>query len=155
MNRYLTICGLAAVSMMLPACATITRGTSQKYAIESTPAQAEVALSTGQKCVTPCKLKLKRKHGFTATFNKPGYETLKAEVKSKFSGGGAAAGAGNILAGGVIGAVVDGTNGSMNNLTPNPLQVTLVPLLGADAPASDAMPPAETSEGAAQPNPQL
>jgi hypothetical protein len=138
--------------MLLPACATITRGTSQKYVIESTPAQAEVALSTGQKCVTPCKLKLKRKHGFTATFNKPGYETLQAQVKSKFSGGGAAAGAGNVLMGGVIGAVVDGTNGSMNNLTPNPLQVTLVPLDGStageamDAPAPDA---------AAQPNPQL
>ena len=58
MKRYLAICGLAAVSMLLPACATVTRGTSQKYAIESTPAQADVALSTGQTCVTPCKLKL-------------------------------------------------------------------------------------------------
>jgi hypothetical protein len=164
-NRYLTICGLAAVSMLLPACATVTRGTSQKFAIVSTPAQAEVALSTGQTCTTPCKLKLKRKHGFTATFNKPGYETLRAEVKSKFSGGGAAAGAGNILAGGVIGAVVDGTNGSMNNLVPNPLTVTLVPVGGAEsvdsaAMAADAPAPAEAPEGAAttadpQPNPQL
>jgi hypothetical protein len=159
-KRYLTICGLAAVSMMLPACATITRGTSQKYMIESTPEQAEVALSTGQKCVTPCKLKLKRKRGFTATFNKPGYETLEAQVKSKFSGGGAAAGAGNILVGGVIGAVVDGTNGSMNNLTPNPLKVTLVPLGGAASAdeasmGMDAPAPAETPEEAAQPNPQL
>jgi hypothetical protein len=137
--------------MMLPACATVTRGTSQKFAIVSTPAQADVALSTGQTCVTPCKLKLKRKHGFTATFNKPGYETLRAEVKSKFSGGGAAAGAGNLLAGGVIGAVVDGTNGSMNNLVPNPLQVTLVPLAGeaGTAPATDE------AEAPAQPNPHL
>jgi hypothetical protein len=85
-------------------------------------------------------------------------------VKSKFSGGGAAAGAGNLLAGGVIGAVVDGTNGSMNNLVPNPLQVTLVPVGGAGeasyAPAADAPAPAEAPEGAAtaadpQPNPQL
>jgi len=165
-KRYISICGLAAVSMLLPACATVTRGTSQKYMIESAPAQAEVALSTGQKCITPCKLKLKRKHGFTATFNKPGYETMQAQVKSKFSGGGAAAGAGNILAGGVIGAVVDGTNGSMNNLTPNPLKVTLVPLADAqitgeastglvDAPATDALAPAESTEAGAQPNPQL
>lgn len=158
MKSYLTICGLAAVSMLLPACATITRGTSQKYVIESTPAQADVALSTGQKCITPCRLKLKRKHGFTATFNKPGYETLQAQVKSKFSGGGAAAGAGNILAGGVIGAVVDGTNGSMNNLVPNPLQVTLVPLSGAGEasyappePVADAPAPAGEPQAAAQP----
>ncbi|HEX8224317.1 MAG TPA: hypothetical protein VF605_10930 [Allosphingosinicella sp.] len=138
MKRYLAISGLAAVSMLLPACATVTRGTSQKYVIESTPAEAQVALSTGQTCVTPCKLKLKRKRGFTATFNKAGYEPLEAQVKSKFSGGGAAAGAGNILAGGIIGAVVDGSNGSMNNLTPNPLQVTLVPVGGMAAEPSDS-----------------
>jgi hypothetical protein len=164
-KRYIAICGLAAVSMLLPACATVTRGTSQKYAIESTPSQAQVALSTGQKCMTPCKLKLKRKHSFTATFNKPGYQTLRAEVKSKFSGGGAAAGAGNILAGGIIGAVVDGSNGSMNNLVPNPLKVTLVPVGDTEhvgdagyAPvvettAADA--PAPAAEAEAQPNPQL
>ena len=167
MKKYLAVCGLAAVSMLLPACATVTRGTSQKYMIESTPAQAEVALSTGQKCITPCKLKLKRKHGFTATFNKAGYEPLKAQVKSKFSGGGAAAGAGNVLIGGIIGAAVDGSSGARNNLTPNPLRVKLVPLEAAanvgeastgpvepvatDAPATDA--PA-TDAPAPQPQPQ-
>jgi hypothetical protein len=158
-KRYLTICGLAAVSMLLPACATVTRGTSQKFSIESMPAEAQVALSTGQRCTTPCRLKLKRKHGFVATFNKPGYQTLRAEVKSKFSGGGAAAGAGNILMGGIIGAAVDGSNGAMNNLTPNPLRVTLVAVgdtehvgEAGNAPVVDT-PSAE--EAAAQPNPQL
>ena len=126
MKRYFAICGLAAVSMLLPACATVTRGTSQKYVIQSTPAQAQVVLSTGQKCTTPCKLKLKRKHSFTAHFTKPGYQPLTAQVKSKFSGGGAAAGAGNLLMGGIIGGAIDGSNGAMNNLTPNPLKVTLV-----------------------------
>jgi PEGA domain len=163
-KRYLAICGLAAATMLLPACATVTRGTSQKFAIESTPAQAEVALSTGQTCITPCKLKLKRKHGFTATFNKPGYETLRAQVKSKFSGGGAAAGAGNLLVGGIIGAAVDGSSGAMNNLTPNPLVVTLVPLGDAqntgEASTGPAEPMAEAPEAAAttddpQPDPQL
>lgn len=154
MKRYLSICGLAAVSMLLPACATITRGTSQKYVIESEPPQADVALSTGQKCVTPCKLKLKRKHDFTATFKKPGYETQQARVKSKFSGGGAAAGAGNILAGGVIGAVVDGTNGSMNNLTPNPLKVTLVPLTDGQNMGESSTGPMEPVADP-QPDPQL
>lgn len=160
MKPYLAICGLAAVSMLLPACATVTRGTKQKYAIESTPAEAQVALSTGQTCVTPCKLKLKRKHGFTATFEKPGYQPLEAQVKSKFSGGGAAAGAGNIIAGGIIGAVVDGSNGSMNNLTPNPLQVTLVPVGGSAMTTDDAAMAADAPEAPAtsddpQPDPQL
>jgi hypothetical protein len=119
------LCCVAVATLLLPACATITRGTKEQFVIESTPAKAEVALSTGQTCVTPCKLKLKRKDGFVATFTKAGYEPTKAEVQSKFSGGGAAAGAGNILVGGVIGAVVDGTNGSLNDLKPNPLKVTL------------------------------
>lgn len=153
MKRYISICGLAAVSMLLPACATITRGTSQKYVIQSEPSEAQVALSTGQKCTTPCKLKLKRKHGFTATVSKSGYETQQAQVKSKFSGGGAAAGAGNILAGGVIGAVVDGTNGSLNNLTPNPLKVTLVPTGEAGMSSLDAPVPEAAADAAAQPNP--
>ena len=137
--------------MLLPACATVTRGTSQKFAIESTPAQADVALSTGQTCTTPCKLKLKRKHGFTASFTKPGYEPLQAQVKSKFSGGGAAAGAGNILIGGVVGAVVDGSSGALNNLTPNPLKVTLVPLGEAQSVGEASMAPAEAAADAPLP----
>ena len=52
------------------------------------------------------------------------------EVDSKLGCGGAVAGAGNIILGGVIGGIVDGTNGSMNNLTPNPLKITLVPVCG-------------------------
>ena len=80
-------------------------------------------------------------------------------MKSKFSGGGAAAGAGNLLMGGIIGAAVDGSSGAMNNLTPNPLRVTLVPLADAqntgEASTGPIDAPAETPEAAAQPNPQL
>jgi hypothetical protein len=134
--------------MLLPACATVTRGTQQKYVIQSTPADAQVVLSTGDKCVTPCVLKLKRKKAFTATFNKDRYQPLKAEVKSKFSGGGAVAGAGNVLIGGVVGAIVDGTNGSMNDLTPNPLMVTMVPVAAVE-PAAEPVADAAVSTTAA------
>ena len=159
------LCCVAIATLLLPACATITRGTKQKYVIESTPTKAEVALSTGVKCVTPCKLKLKRKDGFVATVTKAGFETSKVKVSSKFSGGGAAAGAGNILVGGIIGGIVDGSNGSMNNLTPNPLRVTLKPAgsstgmameaapADADAPmTADAPEAAGAPEAAAKPN---
>lgn len=155
------LCGLAAASLMLPACATVTRGTSQKFNIETTPTAAEVSLSTGQECVSPCKLKLKRKPGFTATVKKEGYQTQTVKVDSKLGGGGAVAGAGNIILGGVIGGIVDGTNGSMNNLTPNPLKVTLVPVVATvepvvtpvgpsaveavPVPASDAAPAADAA----------
>ena len=42
-------------------------------------------------------------------------------------GGGGAALAGNVLLGGIIGGVVDGTNGSLRDLKPNPIMVTLEP----------------------------
>jgi len=125
--RIVAVCGVAAASLLLPACATVTRGTSQKFAIESVPTEANVQLSTGQTCVTPCKLNLKRKHDFVATFSKKGYKTTSANVETKVRGGGIAGAAGNVILGGIIGAAIDGSNGSMNDLTPNPLTVTLQP----------------------------
>jgi hypothetical protein len=128
MKSYLRIGCAALVALNISACATVTRGTKQAYVIESTPAGADVELSTGQKCKTPCALKLKRKHGFTVHMNKAGYEPIEAKVESGVSGGGGVAMAGNLILGGLIGGVVDGTNGSMNDLKPNPLSVILTPL---------------------------
>jgi hypothetical protein len=62
----------------------------------------------------------------TVDITRPGYEPVRATVTSGVSGGGGAAMAGNVLVGGIIGAVIDGTNGSMNELRPNPLKVNLV-----------------------------
>ncbi len=136
--RIAAVCGVAAASLLLPACATITRGTSQKFAIESVPQEADVRLSTGQTCITPCKLNLKRKHDFVATFSKKGYKTTSANVESKVHGGGVAGVAGNVLDGGIIGAAIDGSNGSMNDLRPNPLIVTLQPEDTATPASADA-----------------
>jgi hypothetical protein len=162
------LCGLAAASLLLPACATITRGSSQKFNIDTTPTAANVELSTGQNCVSPCALKLKRKNGFVVTAKKEGFEPAKAIVDSSVRGGGIAGGAGNIIAGGIIGIAVDASSGAMNDLTPNPLHLTLKPIsapavVGAPAtPVADAASTAEpaptaeaapTVEGAAAPAP--
>lgn len=138
------LCGLAAATLLLPACATITRGTSQKFNVETTPSQADVKLSTGQTCVSPCTLNLKRKSKFKVTVSKEGYKTQEAEVHGKLKGGGAAGFAGNAIFGGVIGAGVDAASGASLNLDPNPLKVTLVPIEQASvavaAPATAAVP---------------
>ena len=126
-NNIIKSCGLAAAVVSLSACATVTRGTKETFKIQTTPTAAAVSLSSGETCTSPCALKLKRKLEFTVTANKPGYKTATARVKSKVKGGGIAGGAGNILLGGVIGAVVDGSNGAMRDLTPNPLIMTLEP----------------------------
>jgi hypothetical protein len=125
--------GVLAVSVMLAGCATVTRGTRQTFKIDSTPTAAKVELSNGESCTTPCTLKLKRRPGFTATFTKEGYESQTVKVDSELHGGGVAAGAGNLLLGGVVGGLVDGSNGSLNSLSPNPLQVTLAPTQGQAA----------------------
>ena len=155
MSSFLRLAGVAAVALALPACATITRGTKETYVIETNPVGAQVALSTGQTCVSPCKLKLKRKDEFTAKITKEGYEPVEASVESKIQGGVAIGVAGNIIAGGLIGAVVDGNNGSMLDLTPNPLKVKLIPLKDAvAAPAKEdaAAPTTSSVAGAQQPN---
>ena len=142
MKGYVRVIAAIVVVSNLSACATVVRGTKAKYSINSTPAAADVALSTGQSCVTPCNLKIKRKNGFTATFNKPGYQSQTAHVDSKVSGGGGAAAAGNILAGGIIGGIVDGANGSLNSFYPSKLDVTLIPSpsIAAEATAAATAP---------------
>jgi hypothetical protein len=138
---------IVAASVLLCGCATVTRGTRQTFKIESTPSEAKVELSIGESCVTPCVLKLKRRPGFKATFTKDGFETKTVTVDSEVHGGGVAAGAGNVLIGGIIGGIVDGSNGSLNSLSPNPLQVTLQPALSS-APAATTAPAvsAQTSQ---------
>jgi hypothetical protein len=117
---------LAAVALTVPACATVTRGTSQDFTVESTPPGARVTTSNGFECAaTPCTFRMPRKPGFTATITMDGYVTQEVVVDSKIAGGGAAGAAGNVLVGGPIGLIVDGTSGAMNDLTPNPLAVTL------------------------------
>ena len=76
------------------------------------------------------------KNGFRVTVSHDGYASQEIEVTSGMSGGGAAGMAGNVVFGGVIGAVVDGTSGAMKDLSPNPLVVVL--LTPAQQRAADA-----------------
>jgi hypothetical protein len=142
--RIVAIGSLAAACVLLSACATITRGTNQNFVVQSEPSEANVKLSTGQTCVTPCTLRMKRKSEFVVTVSKEGYQTQETSVHGIVKGGGGAAMAGNVIFGGLIGAGVDASNGSMMNLKPNPLTVTLVPVASAqEAPAAAPAAPAE------------
>lgn len=136
---------LAALAVALSGCATITRGTKTDFTIESTPSGASVTTSNGFSCdATPCTLRVPRKDGFGVEIALDGYETARVQVTSGMSGGGTAGLVGNVLVGGIIGVGVDATSGALNDLSPNPLQVTLVPVAAAsvavvaEAPAADA-----------------
>lgn len=118
---------LLGATLTLPACATMTRGTTQQFTVESIPSGARVSTSNGFTCAaTPCVLRLPRKDAFTATIEMDGYVTQTHQVESGMSGAGGAAMAGNVLIGGVIGAGVDVASGALNDLKPNPLSVTLL-----------------------------
>jgi hypothetical protein len=114
---------LSIVSINLAGCATVINGTSTDYVVKTTPAGATVKFTGGQECTTPCTLELKRKTDVRADITLAGHKPTYVLIQSKFGG----AGLGNIVAGGIIGGIVDGSNGASNKLNPNPLIVELVP----------------------------
>lgn len=131
----------------LAACATVTRGTTEAFVVETTPSGASVTTSLGLSCgPTPCAIpKVKRESEFTVTIAKEGYETTTHNVTHQMSGGGGAGMAGNVILGGGIGALVDANNGSTQELVPNPLRVTLQPVDPAAAAAQATASEAPTS----------
>ena len=77
-NRYarfgMRALALVGVALSLPACATITRGSSQEFTVESTPPGARVSTSNGFQCdATPCTFRMPRKDEFRATVSMDGY----------------------------------------------------------------------------------
>jgi hypothetical protein len=119
---------LAVGALTLSGCATVVLGVHQPFEIVSAPAGARVSLSTGETCVTPCKLELPRAVAFQARVSLPGYATQVLPVASRFGAGGAVGFLGNAGVGGLIGASEDLESGAMRGLSPNPLRVRLSPL---------------------------
>ena len=114
-------------------CATVTRGTTESFVVESDPPGATVTSSTGWTCTTPCSVKVKRRSDFTLNVEKDGYETVTATVTSSIDGAGTAGMAGNVILGGLIGAGIDAGTGAMHSHKPNPLQISMQPVDAAIA----------------------
>lgn len=116
---------LLSTIMILPGCATITRGTSDTLQIQSDPSGARADVSTGHTCTTPCAIKLPWKTNGVVKIYKEGYETIEVTFTNQIVGAGGAGMAGNIIFGGIIGAGVDAGSGAMYDLVPNPISVKL------------------------------
>ena len=116
----------ASACLMLGACASVTRGTTDAWEVNSDPVGAKVETTNGHFCnATPCAIQMKRKSEFVATVSKPGYKPAKIMVTHEMSKGGAGGLAGNLLAGGIIGIGVDAATGAAQDLVPNPAFVKL------------------------------
>lgn len=119
---------MAGVS--LGGCATVLNGTNIDSATETDPSGADIVFLNGLKCTSLCELELRRGSDKRVDITKPGYEPVYVLLQSRLAG----STFGNILAGGVIGGVVDGGNGASNTLSPRPLIVRLSPA-GSGKPA--------------------
>jgi hypothetical protein len=119
--KKLNVLMTAALAANLAGCATVMNGTKTPYTTDSQPAGALVKFSNGTSCTTPCKPEFRRKDDLRADISMPGYKPTYILIQSKLGG----ASFGNILLGGGVGAIVDGSNGSSNRLYPNPLIVKL------------------------------
>lgn len=129
MHHVLHRLGLATgvlLALVATGCATFARGSTQSLTIDSLPGGATVSLSNGERCSTPCTLKLKRKYPVAVELCKPGYRQALAQVRSQVGGAGAAGLAGNMLIGGLIGAGVDAASGAAKDLNPNVVAVLLL-----------------------------
>ncbi|WP_413989884.1 translation initiation factor 2 [Labrys okinawensis] len=132
--KQLVFVVLAGVA--LASCSTVTRGTTNKIQVVSTPSEAHVQTSIGNSCTTPCTFEVSRKSEFVSTISKDGYQPMDVPVKTRVAGAGAAGFAGNLLLGGVVGMGVDAASGATLEQYPNPITVTLQPVATVKAPAS-------------------
>ena len=130
-KRFFTSLALGILcTVWLSGCATLTRGTTEPYTVISDPPGAEVTFSSGESCITPCTVDMKRKTAFNVTVKKSGYQPVDFAVESQTCEEGMVATAGNlILVGSLVWFGVDQATGATRELTPNPCQITLEPVL--------------------------
>jgi len=133
---------LLASLLLASACATVVNGRTEPLGLSSNPAGAEVSIDNGEmKVITPTSVELKRDENHTFVFHKDGYQDTSATVTSGTSGWVW----GNLLAGGIIGGVVDFATGAAYKFSDDTLTVNMTPLpqvASAVKPASAPVAPA-------------
>lgn len=141
------------LALTVSGCATITRGTTNIIQIASNPPGATISTTLGETCgIAPCNMEVSRKDEFTVTATLDGYEPAEVRVRAVVSGAGVGATAGNVVAGGIIGVVVDGATGATLTHKPNPVILTLQPTNPSN-PATPVPGPEENIELKAKPKP--
>ncbi|WP_051356784.1 hypothetical protein [Azorhizobium doebereinerae] len=122
------IIAASAASLLLAGCATVTRDVTATIPVVTEPAGAKVSTSLGFECVSPCAITAGRKDQFSVTITKAGFEPETVDVTTRQSEEGKKALAGNIIAGGLIGASMDQANGADLEHVPNTINVALRPV---------------------------
>lgn len=106
---------------LMTSCATIISGSKQNIKINSTPTNAFVFVDGKQQGKTPLETKLERKSNHNIAIKLEGYNDFNIRLEKKMNGWLW----GNILAGGIIGYIVDLSTGAVYRLTPKEINQQL------------------------------
>lgn len=120
--RSTACASMLALIGLLGGCASIMHGSRQNVAFDSTPAGASVIVDGTKVGTTPICTDLDRGSEHDVTIELPGYTPQKIHLSRGVDGWFF----GNLLLGGVIGLVVDASNGAMYKLDKDRVSVTLV-----------------------------
>ena len=110
--------GLRALS----GCATLINGTTENVRLSSTPDGAQVTVDGGRIVTTPAMIELSRGDQHSLLFHKDGYIDQTERLAPTESGWVW----GNILLGGIAGAIADKNSGAAKKLSRDTLSVVLV-----------------------------
>lgn len=118
----------AILAIAATGCASIVHGTKQEVKITSTPAQAEIIIRTSPGDVeayrgaTPTSVKLPRKNSYQVIVKMGGYQDGRAFIDNSAIDGWFF---GNLACGGILGLIIDYSNGAGKKLEPDEINVTL------------------------------
>jgi hypothetical protein len=135
----LLLIALVSTAGLAQGCASLIHGSTQQIALSSTPSGATVVINGLQRLQTPTTVELPRKETHQLEFKLDGYHSETIWVRHVTSN----MIAGNIIAGGLIGFVVDHSTGAAFRLVPEVVQVDLRPIAADPQNAAAPNTPAE------------
>ena len=121
------------LATMLAGCASIVSGTHQEVSVSSAPSGATVKVDNVASATTPATLTLSAKQSHQVLIELPGYKPYEVFLAQKTNG----RIFGNIFFGGLIGIVIDMSDGAAYALTPNKINAELISCKGSGRAATN------------------
>lgn len=132
------VCLMLGATMVFIGCASLMGGgTKQDVQISSTPAAAKVKVERSGvmgrvepvwEGTTPATVNLPRKNEYLVTISLEGYQTMEVTLEHKTNGWVW----GNLICGGLLGLIIDFSNGAAKKLDPGEVNVQLLTAMGSD-----------------------
>lgn len=120
--KYATVVMLLGYVPFLVSCASVINGSKQKVEIKSQPAGASVRINSVDSGVTPQTAVLSRKMSHRIELQKSGYRLYEVVLEPAYNN----MPMGNMIAGGIVGLVVDSSTGAANTLHPDKVDAVLI-----------------------------